>query len=597
MKPTDAAISAEPERAAGAPQSGEWHRLRHLLFGTERESLNALSAKIGDRDSLARSVAGILPEAIALRAKHDDRISHALAPVVEESLQQSVRVNPQPLVDALFPIMGPAIRRSIAEALTDMMSTFNRAVEQSLSPRALKWRFDAWRTGQSYASVVLLHTLVYRVEQVFLIHRETGLLLRHAQADQVVVQDPDMVSGMLTAIRDFVGDSFQVRRDDGVDAIRLGDVSIQVRVGPHAILAAVVRGDPPDTVRVQLSETLERLHRSHAVVLKRFEGNSTPFANVDHSLRACLTAQSRIKGGVPWRGYALVGLGATLLVGWAIVRHQAAAHWNELLTRLEHEPGLVVLESSRATQSHVQGLRDPLARDPSEVIGAQDLRRYDIIWDWKPYLSMDPQITLRRAKQLLKPPPEIVMSVDGDTLRVSGMAPDSWLQAARSRAPFIPGIRLFDDASAVSKSQRGLIEARDALNSAALYFDPGSDLLSEEQRARLGSLMRDVMALQAYADARQVEYSIELIGRADAPGTTEINLRLSQARADAVRQYLIQHGLPAQLVTAQGIGAIEASPAGTTDVQEPSHESVDKERRVNFRVQLAAPSRPVASSP
>src|SRR5450755_2016811 len=110
MKPTDSVISVEPERAASSQEVGEWHRLRQLLFGTEQKSLNALSAKIGDRDSLARSVAGVLPEAIALRAQQDDRISQVLAPVVEESLQQSVRVNPQPLVDALFPIMGPAIR-------------------------------------------------------------------------------------------------------------------------------------------------------------------------------------------------------------------------------------------------------------------------------------------------------------------------------------------------------------------------------------------------------------------------------------------------------------------------------------------------------
>jgi hypothetical protein len=40
-------------------------------------------------------------------------------------------------------------------------------------------------------------------------------------------------------------------------------------------------------------------------------------------------------------------------------------------------------------------------------------------------------------------------------------------------------------------------------------------------------------------------------------------------------------------VSAHGIGAIEAAPAGTIDAQEPSHESLDKERRVNFKILLA----------
>ena len=183
----------------GLENADEWHRLRSLLIGAEQASLNTLTEKIGDSASFARSVAGVLPDAVAIRARTDDRLGVELAPLVEASLQHSVKTNPQPLVDALYPLMGPAIRRSISEALVDMMQAFNRAVEQTLSPRALKWRFDAWRSGQSYASVVLLKSLVYRVEQVFLIHRKTGLLLSHAQAEHTVVQDPDMVSGMLTA--------------------------------------------------------------------------------------------------------------------------------------------------------------------------------------------------------------------------------------------------------------------------------------------------------------------------------------------------------------------------------------------------------------
>jgi OOP family OmpA-OmpF porin len=293
----------------------------------------------------------------------------------------------------------------------------------------------------------------------------------------------------------------------------------------------------------------------------------------------------------------LLGLIVVLIAAWARAHQQASAHWNGILTQLEHEPGLVVLDSRLANPSHVRGLRDPLARDPRDVIGAERLRHYDIIWDWKPYLSMDPPILLRRAQQLLKPPPGILLRVDGDTLLASGTAPESWLQDARSRATFIPGIRVFDDAAAASKGQRDLTQARDALNSAALYFDPGSDLLSEEQRAKLDALLPSVIALRDHADAQQVEYSIQLIGRADAPGTTAINLRLSQSRADAVRQYLIERGLPAQHVTARGIGAIEAAPAGTIDAQEPSHESLDIERRVNFRVLLGPASRPMPPSP
>ena len=45
---------------------------------------------------------------------------------------------------------------------------------------------------------MLLHTLRYRVEQVFLIERSSGLLLQHVTEGSGEVRDADMVSGMLT---------------------------------------------------------------------------------------------------------------------------------------------------------------------------------------------------------------------------------------------------------------------------------------------------------------------------------------------------------------------------------------------------------------
>jgi len=589
MKPAESLIPVDPDTKSEPPSCGDWQRLRSLLFAGEQASLKALAAKVGDRASLARSVAGVFSEAAAIRARHDESVARVLEPVVEASLQQSVRRNPQPLVDALYPIMGPAIRRSISEALADMMQRFNDAVEQSLSPRALKWRFDAWRTGQSCASVVLLKTLVYRVEQVFLIHRKSGLLLGHAQADGIVVQDPDMVSGMLTAIRDFVGDSFRVGQEDGVDAIRIGDLSVQVRVGPKAVLAAVVRGSAPESLRVQLSETLEGIHRSYGAALNQFAGDTAPFANVERSLSPCLSEQSRSsERPASWRAYLVLGLIA-VLAGWAaIARHQTTTVWNQIIDELKQEPGLVVIDTGHDGPRSIQGLRDPLARDPLEVIGADRVRLYGVVWNWKPYLSMEPPLLLRRARQILNPPKEITLRLEGDVLQASGAAPAAWLREARRRAAFILGIRAFDDRSVVIAGQGDLDRARETLTSAALYFEPGSDALSDARRAKLDGLLPSLGTLRDSAAALQIGYSIEVVGRADTPGTTAFNLRLSQSRADVVRQYLVAHGVPAERVRARGVGAIETaattSPgaAASSDRDDPA----DTERRVNFEVIL-----------
>jgi OOP family OmpA-OmpF porin len=562
--------------------TSEWQRLRSLLLGAEQASLHALAAKVGNRDNLARSVASVLAEATAIRARQDDGITRVLAPIINDGLQQSVRENPQPVVDALYPIMGPAIRRSIAEALADMMQAFNRAVEQSLSPRALKWRLDAWRTGQPYAQVVLLNTLVYRVEQVFLIHRETGLLLGHVQAEHALVQDPDMVSGMLTAIRDFVGDSFQVSQEDSVEAIRLGELSVQVRVGPKAVLAAVVRGNAPQSLRTRLSETLESIHRSHAVALSRFDGDMTPFANVPRDLEPCLLAQARERERRPWRAYVGIALLAAGGAWWLIERHESAAQWTAILAQLEREPGFVVVDMQNDNAHIVRGLHDPLARDPRSVIGAERARAYNIVWDLKPYLSMEPELVLARARLHLKPPDGVTLRLEGSTLRASGVAPEAWLREARRRAPLVAGITTFDDRAIEVQDREALNRARQALNEATLYFEPASDALADSQLATLDAVVSSLIVLRDAAAAAHMAYSVDIVGRADAPGSSEFNLRLSQSRAEAVRRYLLAHGAPAKLLHARGIGAVDA-------VGPQANEADDAQRRVNFEV-TAAPA-------
>jgi len=83
------------------------------------------------------------------------------------------------------------------EFLTD---TINRAIEHSFSPQGIRWRIESWRTGVPFAQIVMRHALVYRVEQVLLVHAETGLLLAHVPDG--ALGDADLVSSMLTAIGD-----------------------------------------------------------------------------------------------------------------------------------------------------------------------------------------------------------------------------------------------------------------------------------------------------------------------------------------------------------------------------------------------------------
>ncbi|MGH9725978.1 MAG: OmpA family protein, partial [Candidatus Acidiferrales bacterium] len=264
--------------------------LRRLILAPEQKEIAAIHDRLEDHNRRAQDVSTVVAEAIQMsRAKGDDRaLADALAPTIEETLRDSVRKNPEVLADALFPVMGPAIRKSITETLRSMLETFNAALENSLSARGLQWRVESFRSGRPFAEIVLMHSLLFRVEQVFLIHRQTGLALNHAVAPAVATQDPAMVAGMLSAIQQFVQDSFQTSSGDTLGSMDVGELRVWVEEGPHAVIAAVIRGHAPSDYRLALKQALESIERDHAAALDQFQGDAGPFRTTGDALHHLL---------------------------------------------------------------------------------------------------------------------------------------------------------------------------------------------------------------------------------------------------------------------------------------------------------------------
>ena len=150
-----------------------------------------------------------------------------------------------------------------------MIESLNQIIETSVSFRSVGWRIEAARTGRSYGEIALLRSLLYRVEQVFLIQNDTGLLLQHVISDSVVVRDPDMISGMLTAIQNFVQDSFGAA-DNTLETVRVGDFTVWIQHGPQALLAGLVRGTAPIKVRELFAAALENIHQDYGAATRRF---------------------------------------------------------------------------------------------------------------------------------------------------------------------------------------------------------------------------------------------------------------------------------------------------------------------------------------
>ena len=122
----------------------------------------------------------------------------------------------------------------------------NNFVLRTFTMRSLQWRFEAIWSGKSFTEILGERILYWPVKQVLLIHRQSGILLQQVESPYATSQDADMISGMLTAIREFVHDSFTVGHDEGLQSIRAGDLTVRIEQGEQAIVAAIIRGGAPD---------------------------------------------------------------------------------------------------------------------------------------------------------------------------------------------------------------------------------------------------------------------------------------------------------------------------------------------------------------
>jgi adenylate kinase family enzyme len=123
----------------------------------------------------AKEMAEVLPDAIRFSSQQalSDAMSEgleltqSLQTPVEHCIKHSISHDVRPFADALFPIMGPAIRKSINETFKTILQRVNKTLEESFSPQGLALRMQAVTKGVSFSELVLQNTLIYRVEQVF----------------------------------------------------------------------------------------------------------------------------------------------------------------------------------------------------------------------------------------------------------------------------------------------------------------------------------------------------------------------------------------------------------------------------------------------
>ncbi|MEM6783829.1 MAG: OmpA family protein, partial [Bacteroidota bacterium] len=431
-------------------------------------------------------------------------------------------------------------------------------------------------------------TLRYRVEQVFLIHTETSLLLRHAALPSLADadEDADIVSSMLSAVQTFVRDSFHVDDSEALDALQMGDLTVWLVPGPEAVLAAVIRGTPPQELRLLLAEGIETVHRRHARDLAAFEGDVDPFEAADPVLYDLLVEQRKEDDGISPMAWVLLVVLAALLGWWGWTTFDRMQRWQATLADLDTLAGLDVITEDRTWGAYrLVGLRDPDAPQPDSVLArhgfavealADSLDLDAVRMRWLPYQSDSPPIVAQRAARLLAAPPSVALTVRGDTLVGTGAAERPWLAAAPDAIRFVPGVQALDFEAVQTRTEVAAVP----VEAAVIRFGIDNELAAGED-AVLAALVADVQALAEATVEDDRPIVLALIGHTDGTGSAARNQRLSLRRAAVVRDALAPALAEADLADRVTLRLVAAGDAFQLDEGESL-----RSRRVTFEVQI-----------
>jgi parallel beta-helix repeat protein len=134
-------------------------------------------------------------------------------------------------------------------------------------------------------TLLLLYTYMrgkYDVEEALLVYRKKGILIAHVNEGQEEKMDRDLMTGMFTAIQDFVGDVFESEGQDTTQLkeMELGDKKVLIEHGEHTYIAAVFKGGAT-RLAPKLKSTLMELETEFVDVLEEWDGEIEALEGVD----------------------------------------------------------------------------------------------------------------------------------------------------------------------------------------------------------------------------------------------------------------------------------------------------------------------------
>ena len=492
-------------------------------------------------EAIAKAIAPEIALAIQEQIRLDENaISHALGSEMGKAIKTQIELERDAMVDALYPVIGSTISKYMVEVVQDI----NRKVETALSPEGIKRKIKAKIQGVSEAELILQEAVGYHVQAVFLIDKDSGVVIQEVQTPGEQHLDADMIAGMLTAIRSFANDC--IASGSELDAIDYGDWQIPIEVAGYCYLAVVLKGEPSKHFRSKIRRILSKIVLNYGDAIEKYQGDMATVPQEIKPLLEELIQQENEQPGQSSSPPMLVWLLALMLgiifIPWGIVNYRARVARNvEQITanQLDAAPELSVyrLESKvhRGKLTLTGRVPSEYLRERANAITKEIARQKNLQLDNQILtvnVPVNPSLITGEIKRLTtlfnqQPTTAIKTFYQPQTLTIEGfILNESDLLSINQAFQKIPGIEQII-INVVNKLP--IVKQR-------IYFEFGSSQLNFADNS--SKIEAVIQFLHQYP-----QLNLQLISHSDGLGPIKINQKLGRERCHNVQKALIARGV------------------------------------------------------
>ena len=498
-----------------------------------------------------------------------EQMTAHISPLLGPAIKEQVQTQKDDIVDALYPVMGNMISRYVSKSLEEMLFKINSQMQHGFSAKSIKRKIKAKITGVSETELLFNENANSDIRAIFLIHKDTGIVLAQAQNPNYAIHEPDMMASMMTAIRSFVNDCIsQNDATQELGEIEYGGSKIILEASSHSYLAIMVEGASYQATSEKIRDVFGTIITKYGKNIREFEGDLDNFAqlHVDDELTTLLLndTEEEEEENTKAKIHPMLYILPLLLLSW-IAYSYYTSYQNKTLTKtaskqLYHTPALttyrldVGVKDGTATlkgevpYSYHKNLADKTVRS---IEGIEELKNEIIV---VPTLSDPTQINLHIAYLLkgfnLQKGVSLHYNYDYETLTLLGHTLTQEQKGALLQELHkIEGLKSIQDQIVVTP----------VFKDTTIYFERGVSSLSITAQDKL------VKIIKVLSSAGN-DVSLVLKSYTDLIGSSQDNDTLAQKRMNTILAFLQVKGKIQNKITTHNTNQV---PEGVDPLKEP----------------------------